>query len=301
MGQLKIIDMTLLIMAAGNGSRYGGLKQFDSLGPDGSFLMEYSIYDAIQAGFSQVVVITKKENVDTLTDYLAPKLNGKIRLDVVAQELSDLPDGIEFPKERVKPWGTAHAVWAARHVIDDPFVIINADDFYGNLAYQEAANFINSSEELNEFALVAYELGNTLSDFGTVSRGVCQSNDEYLTEITETLKLQADQDRVIDHATEQYFDLDTPVSMNFWINTPIVFEEIEKEINSFFEEGNALSSEVFIPKVMSNMMHEEKIKIRLIKSKSNWFGVTYAEDKQIAIDTLAKFHKQGAYPEQLWG
>jgi NDP-sugar pyrophosphorylase family protein len=262
--------------------------------------MEYSIYDAIQAGFSQVVVITKKENVDTLTDYLAPKLNGKIRLDVVAQELSDLPDGIEFPKERVKPWGTAHAVWAARHVIDDPFVIINADDFYGNLAYQEAANFINSSEELNEFALVAYELGNTLSDFGTVSRGVCESDDEYLTEITETLKLQADQDRVIDQATEQYFDLDTPVSMNFWINTPVVFDEIEKEIKSFFEEGNALTSEVFIPKVMSNMMHEEKVKIRLIKSKSNWFGVTYAEDKQIAIDTLAEFHEQGAYPDQLW-
>ena len=153
---------------------------------------------------------------------------------------------------------------------------------------------------MNEFALVAYELGRTLSDFGTVSRGVCQSKDSYLTDITETLKLKEDKERVIDLDTQQYFEKNTPVSMNFWINTPVVFEEIEKEIVSFFEQGNALTSEVFIPKVMSNMMAEGKIDIRLIQSKSNWFGVTYAEDKQIAIDALAEFHNEGAYPKQLW-
>lgn len=292
--------MTLLIMAAGSGSRYGGLKQFDSLGPDGSFLMEYSIYDAIQSGFSQVVIITKKENVATLKEYLSPKLEGKIQLDVVAQELSDLPEGIEFPQERKKPWGTAHAVWAARGVIDDPFVIINADDFYGNLAFAEASKFINSHEELNEFAIVAYELSRTLSDFGTVSRGICKSDNSYLSNVTETLKLEAEGDKVIDRTTEQVFEKDTPVSMNFWINTPIVFDEIEKEIRSFFDQGNALTSEVFIPKVMSNMMDEGKVKIKLIQSKSNWFGITYAQDKQIAMDTLVKFHQEGTYPKTLW-
>jgi len=292
--------MTLLIMAAGNGSRYGGLKQFDSLGPDGSFLMEYSIYDAIQAGFSQVVIITKKENETTLKEYLSPKLSGKIKLDIVVQELTDLPDGIKAPQERIKPWGTAHAVWAARKVINNPFVIINADDFYGRLAYSEASKFITNSKALNEFAIVAYELSRTLSNFGTVSRGICKSDEGYLTSVIESLKLEADGDQVIDRATNQYFDANTPVSMNFWINTPQVFDEIEAEIKSFFDSGNALTSEVFIPKVMTNMMEEAKVKIKLIQSKSNWFGVTYAEDKQIAMDTLKSFHQNGEYPEHLW-
>lgn len=293
--------MTLLIMAAGNGSRYGALKQFDALGPEGSFLMEYSIFDAIEAGFKKVVVITKKENVSELKSYLNSKISKLIELEVVAQEISDLPSGISIPQERVKPWGTAHAVWAARHVINDSFVVINADDYYGKEAFHEASKFISSQKSNTEFGLVAYKLGNTLSEFGTVSRGVCDVENDFLTNITERLKLKANGTNVIDEDSGLEFSMETPVSMNFWICTPIVFDEIEKEIRSFFEDDSFLSSEVFIPKVMSEMKLHQIITIEAIGSDSYWFGVTYKEDKEIAVHKLAQFHQEGLYPAQLWG
>lgn len=292
--------MTLLIMAAGSGSRYGALKQFDALGPQGSFLMEYSIYDAVQAGFKQVVVITKKENVEELKNYLAPKVSKFIQLDVVAQELTDLPSGITPPVERVKPWGTAHAVWAARNVISNSFVVINADDYYGQEAFKDAANFITNQKSDTEFGLVTYPLGNTLSEYGTVSRGVCEVENGYLENITERLKLKKISDRVLDEDSGLNFSLSTLVSMNFWICTPRVFEEIEKEIRSFFTDASFLKSEVYIPTVMSEMKHKEIISIKAIESNSSWFGVTYTEDKAMAVTKLAQFHDEAVYPPHLW-
>ncbi len=292
--------MTLLIMAAGSGSRYGALKQFDALGPQGSFLMEYSIYDAVQAGFKQVVVITKKENVEELKNYLAPKISKFIQLDVVAQELNDLPEGITPPKERVKPWGTAHAVWAARHVISNSFVVINADDYYGQEAYKDAASFIGNQKSDSEFGLIAYQLGNTLSNYGTVSRGICEVENGYLENITERLKLREAGDLVIDEDSTLEFPMNTPVSMNFWICTPLVFEEIETEIRSFFKDASYLTSEVYIPTVMSEMKHKEIISIKAIESNSSWFGVTYTQDKAMAVTKLAQFHDEAVYPPHLW-
>jgi NDP-sugar pyrophosphorylase family protein len=287
-------------MAAGSGSRYGALKQFDALGPQGSFLMEYSIYDAVQAGFKQVVVITKKENVEELKNYLAPKVSKFIQLDVVAQELTDLPSGITPPVERVKPWGTAHAVWAARNVISNSFVVINADDYYGQEAFKDAANFITNQKSDTEFGLVTYPLGNTLSEYGTVSRGVCEVENGYLENITERLKLKKISDRVLDEDSGLDFSLSTLVSMNFWICTPRVFEEIEKEIRSFFADASFLKSEVYIPTVMSEMKHKEIISIKAIESNSSWFGVTYTEDKAMAVTKLAQFHDEAVYPPHLW-
>ncbi len=182
--------MTLLLMAAGKGSRYGKLKQFDSFGPNDEFLMEFSIFDALENGFDHIVVITQKDNVDYLQDYLRQRIPGQVRLDVLAQEYSDLPKGVTFKGERTKPWGTAHAVWTARDVIKGPFAVINADDYYGKDAYKNAAEFMKAHPQDGQYGLIAYTLSDTLSPHGSVSRGVCQQNGELLVSVQERTKLQ---------------------------------------------------------------------------------------------------------------
>jgi len=213
--------MTLLLMAAGSGSRYGKLKQFDELGPKEEFLMEFAIYDAIKNDFNQIVVITKAANVAFLKDYLSERLPKRIKLDVLAQELTDLPSGVTFTGERKKPWGTAHAVWTARNVIKGPFVVINADDFYGQAAYKKAADFMKSDD--SAYSLLGYTLKDTLSEHGSVSRGVCKVSGDNLVSVEERLKLVQKGDVVLDEDSGLEFTGEEQASMNFWVCRPSIF------------------------------------------------------------------------------
>jgi len=287
--------MTLLLMAAGSGSRYGKLKQFDDLGPKGEFLMEFAMYDAIKNDFNHIVVITKKENVDFLKNHLSNRLPNHVKLDVLAQEKTDLPDGVSFNGERKKPWGTAHAVWTARNVIDGPFAVINADDFYGQSAYANAANFIQQYPNDNTYALLGYTLKDTLSENGSVSRGVCLVNGDDLTSVEERLELEQQP-----HSGNTYTG-DEQVSMNFWVCKPSIFDKIESEFRLFLkDEDRIANSELYLPITIQEMLQAKEVKVKLVPSGGEWFGVTYASDKEKAEKSLQDKTNQKEYISPLW-
>ncbi|APA64726.1 nucleotidyltransferase family protein [Maribacter sp. 1_2014MBL_MicDiv] len=291
--------MTLLLMAAGSGSRYGKLKQFDDLGPNGEFLMEFAIYDAIQNNFEQIVVITKKENVSFLEEHLSKRIPSNIKLNVLAQELTDLPDGVTFTGERKKPWGTAHAVWTARNVINGPFVVINADDFYGQSAYKKAADFMKSDD--SAYALLGYTLKDTLSEHGSVSRGVCEVNGDNLVSVQERLKLVQQGDKIIDEDTNLEFTGDEQASMNFWVCRPSIFDKIESEFRIFLKDDDRIAnSELYIPLMIQEMLQTNEIEVKCIPSGGDWFGVTYASDKEKAMNSLKEKSDSGKYPASIW-
>ncbi len=287
-------------MAAGKGSRYGKLKQFDGLGPKEEFLMEFSIYDALEVGFDHIVVITQRSNVEFLKEHLETRLPAHIKIDVLAQELTDLPMGITAGEDREKPWGTAHAVWTARAVIDQPFVVVNADDYYGKKAYAKAATFINSSQN-GTYGLVAYTLSDTLSEFGSVSRGVCEQDGNKLTSVVERIKIEKQDDKIIDTDSGIQFSGDELVSMNFWVCHPSIFNVIEEELRTFIEAGeNLVRGEVYLPFVIQDMLQSGAAKVEVIPSQSHWFGVTYADDKDTAVNYLRKMTDEGEYQSPLW-
>ena len=293
--------MTLLLMAAGSGSRYGKLKQFDDLGPDGEFLMEFGIYDALKNGFDHIVVITKDENQKFLDDHLRKRLPANIKLDVLVQKISDLPDGVSFKGDRAKPWGTAHAVWTARNVIDGPFAVINADDFYGQAAYKNAADFIRAHRDDQTFALVGYTLKDTLSQHGSVSRGVCKVEGDNLLSVDERLKLAPENGAVKDLDSGNTYHGDEHVSMNFWICKPSIFQKIESEFRSFLKSDTLIkSSELYIPKMVQEMLQAKEIEVKVVPSESDWFGVTYASDREKAVSELKQKTKAGKYETPLW-
>lgn len=293
--------MTLLLMAAGSGSRYGKLKQFDDLGPSGEFLMEFAMYDAIQNGMDHIVVITKKENVSFLEDHLVDRLPSTVKLNVLAQEITDLPYGVSFTGERPKPWGTAHAVWTARNVIDQPFCVINADDFYGQSAYANAANFMREFSGENQYALVGYTLKDTLSEHGSVSRGVCMTDGDNLISVDERLKLTQEDDKVIDADSGMEYTGDELASMNFWICRPQIFDVIESEFREFLDDDHMIkTSELYIPKTIQNLLLQGLVDVKVLPSQDNWFGVTYASDREIAVENLRQKTDSGKYPSPLW-
>lgn len=293
--------MTLLLMAAGSGSRYGKLKQFDDLGPTGEFLMEFAMYDAIKNDFDHIVVITKKENVDFLLDHLTGRLPQHIKLDVLAQEKTDLPEGVTFNGERKKPWGTAHAVWTARHVIKGPFAVINADDFYGQSAYANAANFMQKHPNDNTYALLGYTLKDTLSEHGSVSRGVCMVDGDDLTSVEERLELEHKGDGVIDHDSGNNYSGDEQVSMNFWVCKPSIFDKIESEFRIFLkDEDRIANSELYLPITIQEMLQAGEVSVKLVPSGGEWFGVTYASDKEKAMKNLQDKTVDNQYISPLW-
>lgn len=293
--------MILLLMAAGKGSRYGKLKQFDGLGPRDEFLMEFSMYDAIENGFDHMVVITQKDNVDFLYNYLQPRLPGNIKLDVIPQELTDLPGGISFSGERKKPWGTAHAVWTARHVIDGPFAVINADDYYGKAAYTHAAEFIRDAANNGHFGLVAYTLSDTLSPHGSVSRGVCRQDGDRLISVEERTKLERQDGLVRDLDTGLEFTGSELVSMNFWVCMPSLFPQVEQDLKAFIGKGeNVETGEVYLPFVIQGMLQNKKAEVKVIPAESRWFGITYADDKEKAMAELLEMTQAGQYRTPLW-
>ena len=294
--------MTLLLMAAGSGSRYGKLKQFDALGPKEEFLMEFGIYDAIQSNFTSIVAVTKKENVDFLKEHLTSRLPEHIKVDVVAQELSDIPEGSTYSGERLKPWGTAHAVWSARNVIDGPFAVLNADDFYGGRAYKKASEFIAENSSNNTFGLVGYTLKDTLSLHGSVSRGICtMDNNHTLLSVKEHTKLEQKGDGVIDLDSNNEFTGEELVSMNFWVCRPSIFDSIEEDLKAFLkDENNIAKGELYLPAVIQKMVENNKTSVKVIPSESSWFGVTYASDKDTTVEKLNEMTEQKEYPSPLW-
>ncbi len=296
---------TLLILAAGMGSRFGGLKQVEPIGPSGEAIIDYSIYDAIRAGFGKVVFIIRESFADAFKEKFEEKLKGKIDVDYVYQELDMLPEGFTLPEGREKPWGTAHAILVAKEIIDGPFCALNADDFYGKNAYRVMAGFLNSSEEPTEYSMVGYHLKNTLSEFGSVSRGICNIDEnQNLVKIVETIKIIKDGDKVISIEEDESQTLLTGeenVSMNIWGFKPSVFETIETMFSEFLKaEMHKPKSEMYIPSVVFDMIDAKKATVKVLEADSPWFGVTYKEDKPYVVEKINALIEKGEYPKNLW-
>lgn len=294
-------NKTLLIMAAGNGSRYGALKQFDNLGPNKEFLFEFSLFDALKNGFDHVVIITKDQFVAEIREYLQSRIPKTIKIDVIAQRIADLPSSLNKNFSREKPWGTAHAVWVARNHIDNNFVVINADDFYGRDAFEKAAQFIQSHSSDNVYGLVPYSLEDTLSDHGTVSRGICQVQNHSLKSIKELTKIGRKETAIIDFSSNATLTGEEPTSMNLWICNPSIFKEIEMQLVDFLSvKENIESGEMYIPLVIQKLIDDKSVTVKLTSASASWFGVTYAADKESAIQSLNEMALNEEYPSPLW-
>ena len=297
---------TLLVLAAGMGSRYGGLKQLDPMGPSGETLLDYSVYDALQAGFEQVVFIIRRDLEADFRAMIGTRYEGRIAVDYVFQQLEHLPDGFLVPEGRVKPWGTTHAIWCARNAIQTPFVAINADDFYGSHAYQVMAKFLDtSSVDGTGFAMAGYRLDRTLSEHGSVARGVCQAtSDGKLVSINECTGITRRDGRIsqsLPDGAEENFSGDELVSMNFWGLTPAVFPLLEDQLVTFLKNHSMdPKAECFIPMSIGEMVTNGQATVDVIPTDSQWFGVTYQDDKPRVMEALAALHAEGSYPAPLW-
>lgn len=295
---------TLLILAAGMASRYGSMKQTDAFGPNGETIIDYSIYDAIQAGFGKVIFIIQEQFADNFKSIFEPKLKGKIETGYVFQSYDLKPFGIDQKIERAKPWGTAHAVLAARDVVKEPFCVINADDFYGTEAYEKMYTFLTAEAADNCFSMMGYEIGKTLSEHGSVSRGVCVADEEgNLKEIKERTKVYPKDGQIVYEEDGHEIELSpqTHVSMNFWGFTPAIFE-ITQQLFKEFALANSSNpkSEFFIPLVADALIEHGKATFKIIPTTVKWFGVTYKEDKPIVQESIDKLVSGGAYPQKLW-
>ncbi len=294
---------TLVILAAGMASRYGSMKQIQGFGPGGETIMDYSIYDAIRTGYGKVVFIIRKHFADDFKAIFEPKLKGKIAIDYVYQELESFTDGFEMPVERAKPWGTAHAVLCAKDAVKEPFAVINADDFYGHNAFENSVGFLTNDCTDKKYAIVGYDLLRTLSDYGTVNRGVCDLDEKgNLSTITERINIAKKDGKIIaeDGLEPKEFSLDTKVSMNFWCFHPSFFSYTEKLFREFLQEqGKELKSEFFIP-IVADRFIKEGGSVEIIPTTSSWFGVTYKEDAPFVEKSLQELIQKGEYPERLW-
>lgn len=297
--------MTLVIMAAGMGSRYGGIKQIDPMGPNGEIILDYSVRDAVEAGFDKVVFIIRRDIEKAFRETVGNRFEGKIAVEYARQELDNLPGGFTPPQGREKPWGTGQAILACRGVVNEPFIVINADDFYGSDAFVEGAGGLKEMDpsSLDGF-LIGYRLANTLSPHGYVTRGVCETADGCLSGVVERFRIGRN-----DAGTVEYHDGDTPsaltgeevVSMNFWGFSPALFEELDKRFADFLEEfGGELNSEYLIPSEVDGLINSGKMKVAVRKTDASWFGVTYPEDKPAVKASLASLVETGAYPSPLW-
>lgn len=298
---------TLVILAAGMGSRYGGLKQIDPVGPSGETILDYSVFDAIRAGFGKVVFIIRKDIENDFKEVFVSRLSKHIEIDWVFQELGKLPEGYNVPEGRIKPWGTGHALMMVADVVKEPFAVINADDFYGRQAFETIAGFFAEQEKLNQndYAMVAYELNNTLSDFGTVSRGICVTDDQgWLSSVTELTKIAKTENNIADIQPEGKTTIlkeNDPVSMNFWGFTPSLFNHLEKEFTMFLDSDRDHSkSEFYIPSVVDTLIKSGQEKVKVLRNPGQWFGITYQEDKPIVIEKVKDLINKGDYPTKLW-
>lgn len=291
-------DLTLLVMAAGMGSRYGGLKQLDPVGPNGETIIDYSVYDAIKAGFTKVVFIIRKEFETEFKSVITDKYESKIQIKFAFQDLHDLPDGFACPNGREKPWGTGHAILAARHLIQEPFVAINGDDFYGTESFQVVSDYYRSGA--NNFSMVAFQLDRTLSDFGGVTRGLCTLKNGALNTVIETGDLIQTGSSV---SSDRDIELDgsEPVSMNVWGFTPKLFDYLKSDFVKFLsKEGHELKSEFLIPTVVNNLIQSGRESVHVLRSGARWFGVTYKEDKPFVVQQIQALIDKDIYPNKLF-
>ena len=299
---------TLVIMAAGMGSRYGGLKQIDPIDPQGHIIMDYSLYDAYRAGFGKVIFVIKEENEQIFREQIGKRVRGRMETAYAFQRLEDIPEGFQIPEGRVKPWGTAHAVLAARDMIDGPFCVINADDFYGNGAFALISDFLThhaDDETKHHYAMVGYVLENTVTENGHVARGVCSlDQDGLLCGITERTRIiRTDQGTAFSEdegRTWEELDPASIVSMNMWGFSRSFVTELAKRFPAFLDEGlrtNPLKCEYFLPYVVDEMLKEESADVKVLRTGDKWYGMTYREDKQTVADAVAMMKKQGLYPE----
>lgn len=297
---------TLLILAAGIGSRYGGLKQLDRIGPSGETIVDYSIYDALQAGFGKVVFIIKEAIEKDFREAFFEKLKDHVPIDYVMQEIWKVPAGIEVPDSRQKPWGTGHAVLMAAGAIDGPFAVINSDDFYGRGAYQALSEYYRdwSPARGNDYCMVGYKVANTLSDFGAVSRGVCRADaNGLLVDVVERTHIERGQNgiRFIDHGAEHPIADDTIVSMNFWGFTPSFFGHLQRGFDGFIRQNvNEPKSEYYIPTEVNHLIKSNLTTVRVLSCTEKWFGMTYRDDRDVVVNSIRALIKNGTYPENLW-
>lgn len=300
---------TLLLLAAGMGSRYGGLKQLDGLGPNGETIMDYSIYDAIKAGFGKIVFVIRKDFEDDFRQKVLSKYEGHIPAEVCFQAMDKLPEGFTVPEGRQKPWGTNHAVMMAKDLIHEPFCVINCDDFYNRDAYMVMGKFLSELPEgsKNRYSMVGFRVGNTLSENGTVARGICSKDNEgHLTEVVERTEIMRVDGKVCYKDEEGKWvavEDNTPVSMNMWGFTPDYFEYSDEYFKEFLSDAKNienLKAEFFIPLVVNNLIHEGTATVKVLDTTSKWFGVTYAADRQATVDRIQKLIEEGVYPNRLF-
>ena len=313
------MEAILVIMAAGMGSRYGGLKQLDGPGPSGELIIDYSIFDAIRAGFKRFVFIIRKEHEGLFRKAIIDRLPEDIEVKLAYQSLEDMPGGFQVPEGREKPWGTAHAVYSAREYIDAPFVVINADDYYGREAFSlvhkfltEEVRTVEGADSKKKYAMVAFDLSKTLTEKGSVSRGLCKVKDGILEEVTEFTEIYKDGDKAYamvkdpdsDRKIRKELDPSNPVSMNFWAFDPSFIESLERELRIFTEGGlknNPIKAECYLPTAVTRDIESGRAEVRVLRTPDRWLGVTYSEDKDQVKAGFSDMAKQGKYPEPLWG
>jgi dTDP-glucose pyrophosphorylase len=297
------MQATLVILAAGMASRYGSMKQIQGFGPGGETIMDYSIYDSIRAGFTKVVFIIRREFVEDFKQIFEPKLKGKIAIEYVFQDIDSFTEGTPIPAERKKPWGTAHAVLCAMEVVKEPFAVINADDFYGRNAFENALDFLKNDCTESNYSIIGYDLLRTLSDYGTVNRGVASlDNLGNLISITERLNISKKDGKIVcdDGLEPKELSLDTRVSMNFWCFHPTFFSYTQKVFREFLQQhAHEPKAEFFIP-IVADQFIKEGGRVEVVPTTSSWFGVTYKEDAPFVENSLNTLIKAGEYPEFLW-
>ena len=299
-------EPTLVIMAAGMGSRFGGLKQMTPVDEEGHFIIDFSLYDAYQAGFRRVAFIIKREIEQTFRETIGARMEKWFHVDYVYQELDRLPEGFAVPEGRRKPWGTAHAVACCRGVVEGPFAVINSDDFYGRGAYEAIYRFLTESEAPHHYAMLGYQLRNTVTEFGSVARGVCHVQDGMLLDITERTKIfKRGQDAAYTEDGETFVPLsgDTQVSMNFWGFTPEILDEIWNAFPAFLTENlpvNPEKCEFYLPTFVGSRLVEGKVRVRVLPCMETWHGVTYKEDLDSVKAAIGQLKREGKYPARLW-
>ena len=295
--------MELVIMAAGMGSRFGGLKQIEPIHKNGEFIIDYSIYDAIRYGFDKVVFIIKKENYEVFKSTIGNRISDKINVEYVFQNNDNVP--FELPNDRVKPLGTAHAILCCKDIVKDDFLVINSDDFYGRDSFRVASEYLKSKHKSNEFGMVGYIVNNTLTENGSVKRGVCELKDGYITNLVES-SVEKVNDKIIASPLDgrDSFEVndDTLVSMNMFMFTPKIFELLENDFLEFYKNNvnNLLKCEYLIPEVVCNNIKKNKITFKAFKTSSRWMGVTYKEDKESIVEGINSLIENGEYPDKLW-
>lgn len=300
----------LVVMAAGMGSRYGGLKQIDPVDKEGHIIMDFSIYDAVRAGFKKVVFIIKKENEADFKAAIGDRISKIIEVAYVFQDLNNLPEGYSIPEGRVKPWGTGHAILSCLDEVDGPFAVINADDYYGSHAFQMAYDFLSQNEEGDTYSymMVGYKLENTLTDNGHVARGVCVTDEDgHLVKINERTHIEKREDGAAytedDGKTWVEIPEGSTVSMNMWGFSASILKELKDRFSKFLDEnleGNPLKCEYFLPFVVDELLTEKKATVKVLKSMDKWYGVTYKEDKPVVVAAIQKLKDEGLYPQKLW-